>query len=70
MADIIAVQAQPNGNGGHAAADGVRRPVRVQVHRLLWRYGEDLTPDMIAAEVGVSRRHAARLIRQAREEAA
>jgi hypothetical protein len=43
-----------------------RQPARERVRRLLRRHGQDATPAMVAAKIGVSRRHAARLLADAR----
>lgn len=43
-----------------------RGAARAQVRRLVARRGEDATVDLVVAKTGVSRRHAARLLREAR----
>lgn len=52
---------------GHIARNG-RRPVpaKVRVERLLQRHGADLSADMVQLRLGVSRRHASRLLQEAR----
>jgi hypothetical protein len=41
-------------------------PARAQVERLVRRHGQDIGADIVAGKVGVSRRHAARLLADVR----
>jgi len=64
--DADGTSPQPQPHAGTSTPASSSRPAREVVRRMVRRRGQDVTPAMVAARTGVSRRHAARLLAEER----